>query len=300
MHISRLVIVLLLLIASPIAMAKQPTDPEFLRYLLSLNSGMDIKKETEQEGFKEALLRKKGISFGIQGGKYWAMGELEKYVSSKGDSLVLNFDFRRIVIPYQGYLVLPPVIDQLDSKTVYRPNGRQIRSAEQVYDIRSNPRFVTSIPTWKDYVSFEREKPVIRYANILPDPKVEREIQIWQEAVREGWLQGMDLAVRAINLQFALLASDFQGMIRYHLMRDREMVSELQVDSTFYEVVGGGASMSVNDVIITISANPILNSNRFQWKAIPQLPEIKDLFPKGVMFRKFGQNDAEGVSRDWK
>ncbi len=299
MCFSRLLVLLVLTVASPFASAKV-NDPEFLEYLLSLNSGMDVSKAADVDGIKESLLRKKGISFGIQGGKYWAMGELEQYIGTKADNLALSFDFRKIVIPYQGYLVLPPVIDQLDSKTVYRPNGRQIRSAEQVYDIRSNPRFVTAIPTWKDYVSFTRQKPVIRYSNYLPDPDNPREIEIWRKAVREGWLQGMNLAVRAINLQFALLAADYQGMIRYHLMRDREMVSELQVDSTFYEVIGGGASMSVNDVVITISANPILNSNRFQWKAIPQLPEIKELFPKGVMFREFGRGEAEGASRDWK
>ncbi|GGB66161.1 hypothetical protein GCM10011607_28550 [Shewanella inventionis] len=265
----------------------KPADskyPEFLQYLLSLDSDMSIgEQERSAESLRIRLIKSKGLSFGLQGGKFWASQEIMKHLKSKDTILSKNYDARSLVVPYKGFLILPPVIDELDGKTVYKANGSQIRTAEQLYQIRTNPRFITKIPTWEDYIKFVVKNPTIKYVNVLPSSDNKEELAVWRQAVLDGWLQGVEQAKRMATSQIAMLTADMQGLIRYHLLSDRNMIEQLDVSEQFNEVVGGGTTMSINDVIINIKTNPTLLTNRFEWKAIPQLPPIESIFPDGVV-----------------
>jgi defect-in-organelle-trafficking protein DotC len=258
--------------------------PEFLNYLLDLNADMSIgEQKGEKESLRNRFLRSKGMSYGLQGGKYWAAKKISEYLNSKDTLLSSTYDARAIIVEYKGFLILPPVIDELDGKTVYKSDGSQIRTAEQIYQIRSNPRFVSKVPIWQDYIKFDEQNPSIKYVNVLPSTKKPDEIKVWRAAVLEGWLQGIEQAKRGSTSKIAMITSDYQGLIRYHILRDRNMIQDLDVSEQFNEVVGGGSSMTINDVIINIRTNPMLQNNRFEWQAVPQLPEVKTIFPKGVV-----------------
>ncbi|QIR16530.1 type IV secretory system conjugative DNA transfer family protein [Shewanella aestuarii] len=271
-------------VMTPDALANNEKYPEFLTYLLSLNSDMSIgEQKRSEETLRTRLIKSKGLSFGLQAGKYWASQEIMAYLKSKDALLNKTYDARPLVVPYKGFLIMPPVIDELDGKTVYKANGSQIRTAEQLYQIRTNPRFITKIPTWKDYIKFVVKNPSIKYVNVLPSADNKEEIAVWQQAVLDGWLQGVEQAKRMATSQIAMLTADVQGLVRYHLLSDRNMIEQLEVSEQFNEVVGGGTTMSINDVIINIKTNPTLLTNRFEWKAIPQLPPIQSIFPNGVV-----------------
>lgn len=262
------------------------SNPELLNYLLGLNSEFsdnNISKDADL-GLRGKQLQNKGLTYGIQGGKYWASKQIKNYLYQKSDILEKNFDFRLLVVKYKGFIIIPAVIDQLDGKTVYSATGRQIRTAESVYDIRSMPRFTTYIPTWKDYVKFDEIPPNVKFVSTLPNPKKPEEIELWKKSVAEGWLQGIEQAIRNTNTQIAVLVSDFRGMIRFHILRDLNMIEDFEISEQFNEVVGGGSSMSINDVIINITVNPALQSNRHEWLPVPQLPPLTDVFPQGVYF----------------
>jgi defect-in-organelle-trafficking protein DotC len=231
-------------------------------------------------------LQSKGLSFGIQGGRFWASNEIKPYIEQKGNILDKNFDFRLLVIQYKGFIIIPPVIEQLDGKAVYSATGTQIRTAESVFDIRSMPRFSTVVPTWRDYLKFEDVPPVVKFLNTLPNPKKREEIAIWQRSVKEGWLQGIEQSLRLATTQVALMISDYQGMIRFHLLRNTNMIQDFEISEQFNEVIGGGSSMSINDVIINITVNPALQTNRHDWLPVPLLPSLTEIFPKGIYFNQ--------------
>ncbi|MDI5833294.1 type IV secretion system DotC family protein (plasmid) [Shewanella xiamenensis] len=262
------------------------SNPELLNYLLGLSSDFSDNKISKDSdlGLRGKQLQNKGLTFGIQGGKYWASKQIKNYLDRKSAILDKNFDFRLLVVKYKGFIIIPAVIDQLDGKTVYSSTGRQIRTAESVYDIRSMPRFTTFIPTWKDYIKFEEVPPVIKFVSTLPNSQKPEEIELWKKSVAEGWLQGIEQAVRNANTQIAVLVSDYRGMIRFHILRDLNMIEDFEISEQFNEVVGGGSSMSINDVIINITVNPALQSNRHEWLPVPQLPPLTDVFPQGVYF----------------
>lgn len=262
--------------------------PDLLNYLLGLNSDMSANEQSEESklGLRGKQLQSKGLSFGIQGGRYWASQKLKSYIQQKNSILDKNFDFRLLVIQYKGFIIIPPVIEQLDGKAVYSSTGTQIRTAESVFDIRSMPRFSSVVPTWRDFIQFQDQPPVIKYLNTLPNPKKNDEIEIWQKSVKEGWLQGIEQSLRLANTQIAIMASDYQGMIRFHLLRDRNMIQDFEISEQFNEVVGGGSKMSINDVIIKITVNPALQSNRHDWIPVPLLPSLDEIFPKGIYFNQ--------------
>lgn len=265
----------------------ESSNPELLNYLLNLSSEFSDNEHNDSKlGLRGKLLQSKGLSYGIQGGRYWASKEIKKYIEKKGDILDKNYDFRLLIVQYKGFIIIPAVIDQLDGKTVYSATGRQIRTAESVYEIRSMPRFSTVIPTWKDYVKFEEVPPVVKYVSTLPNPTKPEEISLWKKSVREGWLQGIEQAIRSTTTQLAVMISDYRGMIRFHILRDLNMIEDFEVSEQFNEVVGGGSSMSINDVIVNITVNPALQSNRHEWIPVPQLPPLTDIFPKGVYFNQ--------------
>jgi len=258
--------------------------PEFLQYLLSLDSEMSMgEQDKSKESLRIRLIKTKGLSFGLQAGKFWASQEIMKHLKSKDAILSKNYDARALIVPHKGFLILPPVIDELDGKTVYKHNGSQIRTAEHLYQVRTNPRFVSKIPNWKDYIKFVVKNPNIKYVNILPSADDEEEISIWKKAVLDGWLQGIEQSKRMAISQIAMLTADMQGLVRYHLLADRNMIEQLEVSEQFNEVVASGKDMSINDVIINIKTNPELLADRYKWKAIPQLPAIKSMFPDGVI-----------------
>jgi defect in organelle trafficking protein DotC len=282
------IVVNLLITAWPAIASDSESHPELLSYLLSLNSDMSANAQTEESdlGLRGKLLQSKGLSFGIQGGRYWASKAIKEYINKKGNILDKNFDFRLLVIQYKGFIIIPPVIEQLDGKAVYSATGRQIRTAESVFDIRSMPRFSTVVPTWRDYLKFEDVPPVVKFLNTLPSPKKRDEIALWQRSVKEGWLQGIEQSLRLATTQVALMVSDYQGMIRFHLLRNRNMIQDFEISEQFNEVVGGGSSMSINDVIINITVNPALQTNRHDWLPVPLLPSLAEIFPKGIYFHQ--------------
>lgn len=262
--------------------------PDLLIYLLNLNSDMSANDQSDESklGLRGKQLQSKGLSFGIQGGRYWASQQLKSYIQQKNAILDKNFDFRLLVVQYKGFIIIPPVIEQLDGKAVYSATGTQIRTAESVFDIRSMPRFSSVVPTWRDFIQFLDQPPVVKYLNTLPNPKKKDEIEIWKRAVKEGWLQGIEQSLRLANTQIAIMASDYQGMIRFHLLRDRNMIQDFEISEQFNEVVGGGSKMSINDVIIKITVNPALQSNRHDWVPVPLLPSLEEIFPKGIYFNQ--------------
>tara|TARA_R110002033_G_scaffold135713_4_gene175326 strand:+ start:17343 stop:18233 length:891 start_codon:yes stop_codon:yes gene_type:complete len=286
--INKLLVVIILLSTVTFGAAAEPAGddlyPEFLKYLLSLDSDMSIgEQDRPTESLRIRLIKSKGLSFGLQAGKFWASQEIMKHLISKDAILSKNYDASPLIVPYKGFLILPPVIDELDGKTVYKHNGSQIRTAEHLYQVRTSPRFISKIPTWKDYIKFVVRNPNIKYVNVLPSADNEQELAVWRQSVLDGWLQGVEQSKRMAISQIAMLTADIQGLVRFHLLSDRNMIEQLDVSEQFNEVVANGSDMSVNDVIINIKTNPELLTNRFEWKAIPQLPAIKGIFPDGVI-----------------
>ncbi|MBE8233441.1 MAG: type IV secretion system DotC family protein [Endozoicomonadaceae bacterium] len=259
--------------------------PELLSYLLTLDSESTLGgQKKDLKGLREKLLQNKGMGYGVQAGRYWATGVLTEYFSKKSSLLEKGFEFRPLLIEYKNFLIIPPVVEQFDGKTVFSDSGTQIRFDEYYLEIKSNPKFTTVIPTWREYIQLFETKPIIKYASVLPKADNEREIALWRDAVINGWKEGVQLAKRNAMTQLALLTYDYQGMVRFHLARHQNLITDLKVDEQFNEVVGGGTQMSINDVMINISVNPELNSNRHKWRPIPLLPPLKKIFPRGTYF----------------
>lgn len=213
------------------------------------------------------------ITLGEQGGRYETFKLLEQYLESKSEVLSENFNFSILMMEKNGFLIMPPNIQKVDGRVVV--TDKIIRSAKHTYEIKSDPKFVSAVPTWRDYITFNAEAPEITRRNILPTTDYEKEL--WKEKVDEGWRLGVESAYISYERRLRRFVATFQGYIYYYIMLDHNKVTEPKFVANEYAVTGGGQRMNEDEVLLKIDVNPQLNGNRDQWRPIPQLPAIEDI-----------------------
>ncbi|MFV8387534.1 type IV secretory system conjugative DNA transfer family protein [Vibrio parahaemolyticus] len=217
-------------------------------------------------------------SIGNQAGKYWAQQAIKEMLHGQERKLDNVFDIAPYVQTYGQYYVLPPVITESRGAKTYKDVKHQSFSvADRAFFIRSEPRFIDTIPTWRDYVRFTAKKPQITTAGLLPSTDEEKEA--WKKNFDIGWKDGVKAAVLTLDLQFAKLTHEKQGFERYIILRDAGYVTEPQFQKSSQPVTGNKNMMMIGNEYVSIRVQPSLDHNYKNWRIIPQLPVLEDLLP---------------------
>lgn len=258
-------------------------EPELKLYLKNLTSE-GVKREKGDDDFaagvRNKILTTEAFSLGVQGGRYWASQKIEAYLAPFSKELSQIADFSSVVIPVGDFVLLPPVISEVNYKSQISNDKRTIHSVGQTFKIKENPRFVYNVPTWKDYIYFNTKPVDIGHPDLHPEN--EEEIALWHKNVNKGWEYGVQSSHESLEIKIARLVSDLDGMRRYHIMRSKRMVTEPIFDRTSLPIRGGGLEMRIDNIKVSVKVSPKLNSQLQNWEAIPRMPDIKSLFPKGV------------------
>lgn len=228
----------------------------------------------EQTGYAVGVKRLKSIVSG-----------LDQYLTS-----VVDTAFRQLMIMDDaGRLISPPIIEANENNVSLSKSGKVFRAASQSFFINKNARFVLSPPSWKDYLKVSYKKPKLPPAGLMPQ-NIEQ-TKIWNKGIREGYRAGLDHANRVFGHQMNAISRDMEGMIRYHVLRAYNMVSEPKIIKTAHAVTGGGSEMFVNDQILSIDVTPQLNSSMVRWRSLPRMPDITHFHIDGSDYQ------YEGVDR---
>ena len=236
-----------------------------------LSSASAEQYESVSESMSETGLKNAAISYGFQGGKYVTLKAILEHLDKRfADAPFV--DFRPVMMMKEGFLLLPAKITIQKGREVITESAA--RRAAYIPNIVKQPKFVSVMPSWRDYFRIELTPPSINRHSVLPqNPK---EQAIWKRKVREGWEKGVENAYDQYERRLARLKDDYNGYLMYHILRDNNMVTEPQFSSNFYAVTGGGSTMSIDEVIVEVKVNPKLISNRDAWESIPRLPSFLD------------------------
>ena len=217
-------------------------------------------------------LKNTAVSYGYQGGLYITMKGILERLDSKLSQLPL-VDFRSVLIYQDGFLMLPA--------KVRIQNGREIitetaaRRTAYIPSIERQPKFISVIPTWRDYFSIKLTPPEINRNSVLP--KTSEEKKIWKMKVKEGWEKGIEQAYMNYEKRLARMKDDLSGYITYHVLREHNIITAPEFSSNYYALTGGGSSINIDDVMVEVKVNPSFVTNRDLWESITRIPSFLNL-----------------------
>ncbi len=174
------------------------------------------------------------------------------------------FAFQFLVLPQN---VIPPVLVE-GRAAVSLPDNRILNIVDRVYRIEEQARFTTTPISWRDYLY--RGLSVNGRAVSWPDaallPQTNPEKQVWQENIRIGWENGVAQADSIFQINLARLERDFNGMLLYHELKRKNMVSEPMVANANFGVTGNADhQLNINERVYRITVTPAFKLDPKQW-----------------------------------
>ena len=171
------------------------------------------------------------------------------------------YDFNSLVLEHN---ILPPVLVE-GRNTLNLADTQTIRISDRTYKVLRQARFVTTPPTWRQYLWMDFVQPEAPSVTLLPKNKEER--QLWAFYVARGWQNGVEQANTIMEENLSRIKEDLGGMILYRKLLAMNMVSAPFVSHTDLGITGDASEIHIDDRVLRITALPALNINSEQWRA---------------------------------
>lgn len=221
-----------------------------------LPSGNEAQKARAKAVFDTAL------TVGLKAGLAWQLKNIDAAVDSMGRDLDQVYDFGALMINQR---VVPPVITE--ARNLYnQDNDYSVRLSGAFYKIERQARFASVPPSWREYLSFEKAKPVDR--DDIPAVSTDDDRAIWRSAVQNGWRQGVEQANLMLTQAMDRLNRDFGGMSRFHRFVVEGKVSLPAIATEDVPVTQSGATMAVDETLLRLTTLPQFNSKMGAWQAV--------------------------------
>ena len=221
--------------------------------------------EASYTSIRDQALQEAAQTLGTQGGLAYESQQINAALEQNASTLDRVFDFNQVM--YEDN-VLPPVLNTANNLVNINSGGSTIRIAGATYTILSPAHFVTSPPTWRDYIWMNYPPPELPDKSLLPQTSGEE--AFWNENVSAGWQQGINQAISIFTINLNRLTQDFDGMILYKELLIQNMVSPYAVNRTEQGITGNGQHMVIDDQTIQLTTQPqLLPSNNALWQALP-------------------------------
>lgn len=162
--------------------------------------------------------------------------------------------------------VVPPVFTE--TKDIYtQGNDVTLRLGRQSYKVEAQARFASRPPHWRDYVIMPvGDSLAMSSEELLPRDSGEQEV--WRKAVAEGWKQGVEQAGVIFETNMSRLNRDFTGMVRYHILALKNMVTMPIVAEMSMPINTSRDTMSVDETLLRITALPEFNTDVREWRPL--------------------------------
>jgi defect-in-organelle-trafficking protein DotC len=230
------------------------------------------------DGAKDVALRLKAMqeaahSYGARSGLLRRSYEIRKSLDVAAPHLDATWNFSALMLVdkqagedadsrYRN--VIPPVIVQADRN--FKQDGPTvIRTVDKVYRIESQARFASVPPTWRAYLFRDLGEKVATLPHSSLMPRTPEERTRWQGWVEEGWMAGVAQANSFFEVDLNRLSRDFNGMVLYHELVMKKMVSLPHVATLNAGVTGDESTLNINDVALRITVMPGFRQDSSKW-----------------------------------
>lgn len=238
-------------------------DTGSLAGIQSMAKGKYTRNQKNQKmgKIREMALKETALSLGAQGGLAWRAKLIDQELTKQARNLDTIYDFNSLILEHN---ILPPVLLE-GRNTLNLADAQSIRISDRTYKVAKQAHFVTTPPTWRQYLWMDYQKPEAPNVTLLPKTKAEK--KLWCIYTAKGWKNGIDQANIILEESIARVKEDFGGMILYRKLLAMNMVSPPYVSHTDLGVTGDGTEIHIDDRVLRITALPALNINSSEWKA---------------------------------
>ncbi len=198
---------------------------------------------------------------GAQAGLAWGATHYNKILSIQSRTLYRAYNFQGLMLNND---VLPPVLEE-SSNSLNLASNSAIRLSDRIYKILKPARFVTAVPSWRDYLWMNYTKPEAPDASLMPKSNQER--SLWNKYIQIGWKSGLKQAKAIYAININRLTRDYQGMILYHKLLAQHIVSPPYVSRSELGITGDNNNLRVNDRVLRITSMAKFKANSKYWKA---------------------------------
>ena len=220
----------------------------FTFLLAACGSSYDEVDSTGLNKIRATAIKEAALSYGAQYALSWRAHSIEKDIARHDDQLDKIFNFNALLMDNH---VMPPVVQKSDNSfNLSNPNA--VRLSDSVIEIIMPARFVTTTPTWNDYLNFSMyTKPEEPDDTVLP--KTDEEKAVWNKYVKQGWNEGKAQADSIFLKSLSRLIRDYNGMSLYRKLYTMHMISAPFISKANLGVTGDTAKMRLNDQVIRIT-----------------------------------------------
>jgi len=246
------------------ASTHQTVDPENIHDLEHLTLQQMSSSAPTVGKIRIQALKDTALTMGAQSGLAYRSKQIDKALDKNRKELSQIFNFNGLMLAHD---VLPPVLVQ-SSQSLHLSSPDVIRVSDHTYKIIQQAKFVTTPPTWRDYLWLSFTPPSLPDQTLLP--KNDQERKIWIKYIDMGWNNGIQQANTIYKNGLATLQRDYKGMILYRDLLDKNMVSKPFVATSDMGITSNAdhTEVRINDQVLRITAEPSLKPNSQQWKPV--------------------------------
>jgi len=209
------------------------------------------------------------LKYGTQSGLYNRSKQLQKFIDKYESEFSRIFNFQPLLLA--NGRVVPAVI--VESKNNIQNESRYtLRMTDRSYKIEEQVSVVNTPITWRQYLVMDAITPVLPDDMLLP--LNEKEDHYWKLGVTQGWETGVGQANSIYLEKIRILERDYIGMVRFHLMLKRGLVTNPITSTVSLGVTGTQEDMNVNEVLFNIDQAAKFNKEAETWRALPELPDF--------------------------
>lgn len=241
-------------------LSQDPNQSPTLTNIQSMTSKSTSFKSTKQNSIRLKALHDTALSYAAQQALAQRSKQINGELTSQAMRLDHVFDFNALLLDHN---VVPPILAE-GRFDLSLDNAKSLRISDQAYKILAQAHFTTVAPSWRDYVWMNFDTPEKPDATLLPKNKKEQ--QYWQQYTDIGWQKGLEQANTIFDTNLGRLKQSYEGMVLYHELLAKHMVSKPFVAKTDLGITGGGDQVRINDQILRITALPGLDVNTQHWK----------------------------------
>ena len=212
---------------------------------------------------REQAMQETALSLGAQAGLSLRAKKINSILEQQTKQLSQAFNFNLLLLDHN---VLPPVLIENHGE-LNLDSDEAIRLSDRTYKILKQARFVTTPPSWREYLWLSYKNPEMPQVFFLPTNAIEQ--KIWSKYVTRGWEEGVRQADTIFAENLARLKQEYQGMVLYRNLLTQGMVSPPFVARSELGVTGDGSNLRINDQVLRITALPALQPNTQVWQPAP-------------------------------
>lgn len=245
------------------------------------------KKSTPQVSKAKSLrlnkIKQVAFEYGVHVGRAEQTKMYAKKLEMMSAQLDRDYDFNRVLI-HHNPPILPPVISEgFDNFKSLDPS--KVMVSKHMMKIEIPAQIVSVVPTWRDYLKMDYTVDQHPREGFKPKDKIES--QIWDEAVKEGYIQGKSIADLDADNAIGQLKRDYTGMLNYKIALANGHINPAIVEiSDLKNIVDeNGTVLRRDEIMVQIAQQAYFSKNKVDanTKRNPN-PAVKKL-PNGQKLR---------------